>query len=96
MNFIIDGVPVTTERLGYPQGGHILQLFISTEEGSGPAEELCRKLYPTLLKQQGGSGVMVDSTPDPHGRMEVRVLGGLEFPTLLTMVTAGFSVRQVE
>ena len=92
MKFLIDGVEVSVVRIPFfDTDGHILQLRISC--GGNGSSDLFQRILSVLDKDEGG--VMSNSETDSDDCVEIRLLGGLEFPTIFTIMGLGLNVTQM-
>jgi len=74
--------------------GHILQLLVCSGH-KGVGGDLHAKIVAALEKTRPHGGIMHDDLHDERGRWEIRLLSGLELPTIREIEKAGFRVRQI-
>jgi hypothetical protein len=93
MKFLMNGAVALLNRLLYQNdGGHILQLRICMRQLD--STEIFESILSALEKNN--VAVMEDKKPDSEGYAEIRVLMGLELPTILSIMAHGVSVIQAE
>ncbi len=97
MKFFIDGVPVAFARVGFQDSdGYILQLLVDVSEEGGHPEEVAKQIADRLKVFNGGAGVMGPAPSEDGPYVEVRMLGGLELPVILCLMSNGMAVVQYE
>lgn len=96
MQFMVNGTKVLVNRMACADGvrGHVLKLRIACTGADDEGPDVFQRILSAL--DTGEGGVMHEDKPDGDGYAEIRVLCGLELPTILLVMASGLGVVQTE